>query len=251
MTVITPVGGFIGKRPDGAAYRTGVWKQNEVYELKVDGLWHEPLYPDLAPYAINESGHILVGVYNPGRSDLVGHTQTTTSYVRPRTKYTSGGLCFDNTRWSYVYTQAVTNNYDWRFTFRYYDDPNGNNAFGGLPVPYANLKMISAGNSCYNMSSFRMDHAPVGNNSPGSQYYRIMWHDEYSGCNMTNTDYNFFGTLGTDFQYHTATAGTIPSASRRPFGAAVTYSYTNAGNTQTYEITETNRPVSMWLIPPP
>lgn len=246
MTVITPVGGLLGPRPTGAAFRTGVWKQPEVYERRVDGVWVTPTYPDLAPYATNSSGHILVGTYNPGKKTQVGSTKETREYVRPRQIYSAGGACLDSSRWSYLYTQAVTNSLNWRFDMRYYDEPTGSNVFGKTPQT-GNVKRVAAGNSCYNMNNYKMDYEPTG--SVDSLNTRYMWHDEVSGCDTTGVDYNLLGTYNNTFTYTTTTVGG-PSSTRWPFGAATSNPYTSFGNTSYTDESQTARPVSIWLLPP-
>lgn len=243
-----PVGGIIGKRPVGASFRTGVWKIDEVYERRVDGVWATPSYPDLAPYATNANGEILVATYNPGKKNIVGNTQTTQEYVRPIVKYSAGGKCLDDSRWNYVYTQAVSLGLNWKFTMRYYDEPTGSNVFGLTPQNN-NLRSISSGNSCHNMNSFRSDYEVSGNFD--GLNVRYMWHDEASGCDATGVDYNLLGTSGSSFSYTTTTTGG-PSSSRWPFGAATEnrYEFFN-GNVSYTNFSETQRPVSMWLIPPP
>lgn len=247
MTVITPVGGIIGPRPTGASFRTGVWKQQEVFERRVDGVWVTPLYPELAPYATNSSGHILVATYNTGSKTLTGSTQETLDYVRPSKMYPNGGACLDSSRWSYLYAQAVTNNANWRFDLRYYDEPTGSNVFGKFPQNN-NVRMAAYGNSCYNMSNFKMDYGIAGGND------RNMWHDEVSGCSASGVDYNHLGTgyqggYNNFFSYTTTTTGG-PSSSRWLFGQATSNYYTAYGNVSYTEYSQNNRPVSMWLLPP-
>lgn len=246
MSVITPVGGLLGPRPTGAAFRTGVWKQPEVYQRRIDGVWVTPTYPDLAPYATNSSGQILVGTYNPGKKTQVSSTQETRDYVRPKQKYPDGGACLDSSRWAYLYTQAVTNNLNWRFEIRYYDEPTGANVFGKTPQT-GNVKRVAAGNSCYNMNDYRMDYEPSGN--VDSINTRYMWHDEFTGCATIGTDYNLLGTYDSTFTYTTTTVGG-PSSTRWPFGAATQERYDNIGNTQYTDRSAVNRAVSIWLLPP-
>ena len=246
MTVITPVGGIIGPRPTGASFRTGVWKQQEVFDRRVDGVWVTPAHPDLAPYATNVNGQILVGTYNPGRKNIIGSTATTTGYVKPSTLYGQGGVCLDNARWSFVHTQAVTNSLNWRFELRYYNEPTGSNVFGLTPQS-GNIKSVASGNSCYNMADFKMDYGASPNFDTINGRY--MWHDESSGCNVTGLDYNLLGTNGSDFSYTTTTVGG-PSSSRWPFGQAISNYYTFSGNSSYTEYSQANRPVSMWLLPP-
>jgi len=247
MGIITPVGGIIGQRPSGASFRTGVWKQPEVYERCAAGIWKTFTYPDLAPYLTNVNGEILVGTYNPGRKHTTGSTQVTVEYVKPNTLYSLGGLCLDDSRWSYLYTQAVTNNLNWRFTLRYYDEPTGSNIFGLTPQT-GNVKRVASGNSCYNMSDFRMDYeSPL--NIPANANARLMWHDETSGCDVVGVDYNLLGTTSTNFLYTTTTVGG-PSSSRWPFGQATDNYYTLFGNVSYTNYSQTDRPISMWLLPP-
>lgn len=241
MAVITPVGGIIGPRPTGASFRTGVWKQQEVFERRVDGVWVTPTHPDLAPYATNANGEILVGTYNPGAASVIGSTKTTLNYVKAGQKAEAGGVCLDDSRWSYVSTQAVTNNLNWRFTLRYYDEPTGSNIFG-LPVQTSNVKRVAAGNSCHNMNSFRLDYAIVGN----SPDYRYFYHDEASGCSGTGQDYGLTGAQATRFLYNTQLA---VSSSRFPFGTAP-YVNTDNGINNYYVYSQADRPISMWLLPP-
>lgn len=242
MSVITPVGGLLGPRPTGAAFRTGVWKQPEVYQRRIDGVWVTPTYPDLAPYATNSSGHILVGTYIPKGRNAVGSTQTTRDYVRPRKIYSQGGLCLDDTRWSYLYTQAVTNNLNWRFDLRYWDEPTGSNIFG-LTVQTGNVKRVSTGMSCHNANNFRIDYDYTG--GTGDRY---MYHDEASSCSATGQDYHLLGMASyySAFAYSTQLA---VSSSRFPFGTAP-FVNTDNGIDNYYAISQANRPVSMWLIPP-
>lgn len=246
MGIIRPIGGILGPRPTGASFRTGVWKQQEVFTRRVDGVWVTPTYPDLAPYATNANGEILVGTYNPGKKTAVGSTVTTLDYVKPKQMYTQGGLCLDDSRWSYLYTQAVTNSQNWRFDMRYYDEPTGTNVFG-LSVQTGNVKRVAYGNSCYNMNNYRMDYGPSGN--PDSLSTRYMWHDETSGCDTIGLDYNLLGTYSSEFSYGTVTVGG-PSSSRWPFGQATDNYYAAFGNEGYTNFSETNRPVSIWLLPP-
>jgi len=241
MGIITPVGGIIGPRPTGASFRTGVWKQPEVYERRVDGVWVTPAYPDLAPYATNTNGEILVGTYNPGSKSNVGNTKTTTGYIKPKQMALAGGLCLNDARWSYLYTQAVTNNLNWRFQLRYYDEPVGSNIFG-LPVQTSNVKRVASGNSCHNMDSFRLDYVVVGN----SPDYRYFYHDEASGCNGTGQDYGLLGAQASRFLYNTQLA---VSSTRFPFGTAP-YVNTDNGIDNYYIYSQSDRPISMWLLPP-
>jgi len=243
MGFIRPIGGILGPRPTGASFRTGVWKQQEVFSRRVDGVWATPAHPDLAPYATNANGEILVGTYNPGQKTTVGSTATTFDYVKPKQVYTQGGLCLSDSRWSYIYTQAVINNQNWRFDMRYYDEPAGTNVFG-LSVQTGNVKRIAYGNSCYNMSDFRVNYEPSGNLNT-----RYMWHDETSGCDATGVDYNLLGTASSVFFYSTTTVGG-PSSSRWPFGQATDNYYTNLGNVAYTNYSEISRPVSIWLLPP-
>lgn len=246
MSFIKPIGGILGKRPIGSSFRTGVWTINEVYERRVDGVWQTPLYPELAPYATNANGEILVATYNPGKKNTIGSTVTTENYIKPRTKYTLGGKCLDDTRWDYVYTRAVSLGQNWRFTLRYYDEPTGSNIFGLSPQT-GNIARIASGNSCYNMNNFKMDYEIAGNLDGLNTRYT--WHDESSGCNGTGLDYNLLGTSSSNFIYTTTTVGG-PSSSRWPFGAAINNRYDFFGNVSYTEYSEANRPVSMWLIPP-
>jgi hypothetical protein len=248
MTVITPVGGIIGPRPTGASFRTGVWKQPEVYERRVDGVWVTPTYPDLAPYATNANGEILVGTYNPGQATVVGYpTPKTTGYVKPAKIYPNAGLCLDDSRFSYLYTQAVTNSLNWRFDLRYCDQPTGNNVFGKT-VQAGNVKRIASGNSCNNHAN---SFAPTPAINPGAGLnYQVFWWDELSGCSMEGVDYNILLSGGSSWQYTTTTVGG-PSSSRWPFSQATSNEYVwNNGNIAYIEYSESNRPVSMWLLPP-
>jgi hypothetical protein len=250
MTVITPVGGVIGPRPTGASFRTGVWKQQEVFERRVDGVWATPAYPDLAPYSTNASGHILVATYNPGTKATAGPNRSTNEYVKARAKYPGSGLVLDAGRFAWLYTQAVTNSFNWRFDLRYSDEPDGSNVFGRT-VQTGNLKRICAGNSCWNFGSagqgFSIDyHEPAW---PGSGY-RYLWHDETANCNVEGVDYNIIVADVGVFRYITCTIGG-PSSSRWPFDKATQneYVYFN-GNTQWYDDSQPNRAISMWLLPP-
>lgn len=241
MTVITPVGGIIGPRPTGASFRTGVWKQQEVFEWRVDGVWATPAYPDLAPYAANANGEILVGTYNAGSKTTVGNTQTTLSYVKPGVKVAAGGVCLNDSRWAYIYTQAVTNSLNWRFQLRYYDDPTGANIFG-LPVQTSNVQRVAQGNSCHNMNSFRLDYTIPG----GAPDYRYFYHDEALGCTGSGQDYGLLGAQSTGFLYNTQLA---VSSTRFPFGVAP-YVNTDNGIDNYYVYSQADRPISMWLLPP-
>jgi hypothetical protein len=249
MSIIRPVGGILGPRPTGASFRTGVWKQQEVFERRVDGVWATPSYPDLAPYATNANGEILVGTYNPGKKTTTGSTQVTRDYVKPSKTYGLGGLCLDGSRWTYLNTQAVTNSLNWRFTIRYYDEPTGSNVFGLSPQS-GNVKRVASGNSCYNMADFRIDYEPSGNFD--SLNTRYLWHDEVSGCDTTGVDYNLLGTYNSQFSYTTTTTGG-PSSARWPFGQA-TDNYYTAGvgnpNVSYTNLSQSNRAVSIWLLPP-
>lgn len=250
MTVLTPIGGLIGARPSGVAFRTGVWTQQEVYDLRRDGVWATPAYPDLAPYATNANGEILVATYNPGTKASVGPNISTTGYIKPRQRYTGSGLTLDASRFNWLYTQAVTNNLNWRFELRYFDEPVGSNVFGKT-VQSNNVKRIASGNSCWNFGSagqgFSIDyHEPA---FPGSGP-RYMWHDETTGCNVEGVDYNLIYSFGSSFGYVTTPIGG-PSSSRWPFSGATSNEYIwNNGNTTYAEYSDSNRPVSMWLLPP-
>jgi hypothetical protein len=247
MTVITPVGGIIGPRPTGASFRTGVWKQQEVFERRVDGVWATPLYPDLAPYATNANGEILVGTYNPGPATVVGYpTPKTTGYVKPAKTYPDAGLCLDDSRFSYLYTQAVTNSLNWRFDLRYWDEPTGSNVFGKT-IQAGNVKRIAAGNSCNNQNSFA---ASVAINPGAGLDYQLFWWDELSGCDISGVDYNLIYSSSNWWAYVITTVGG-PSSSRWPFSQATSYQYIwNNGNTSYVEYSQSGRPVSMWLLPP-
>ena len=250
MTIIKAVGGILGPRPTGASFRTGVWKTPEVYERRVDGVWATPTYPDLAPYATNANGEILVGTYNPGTKASVGQNRATTDYVKPKAKYIGSGLVLNAERFSYLYTQAVTNNLNWRFDLRYYDEPIGNNVFTRT-LNAGNVKRIASGNNGFNFGSssagFSIDYHEPPWPGAGSRY---MWHDELSGTDITGVDYNLIYSGGDWFSYVTTTVGG-PSTSRWPFSQATSNEYIwNNGNTSYQEYTQSGRAISMWLLPP-
>jgi hypothetical protein len=250
MGLIRSVGGILGKRPTGAAFRTGVWKQPEVFERRVDGVWVTPTYPDLAPYATNANGEILVGTYNPGTKTAVGPNISTREYVKPNTLYAGSGLTLDATRFAYLYTQAVTNSLNWRFDLRYYDEPTGANVFGKT-VQTGNVKRIANGNSCWNFGNagqgFSIDYFEPAFPGNGPRY---MWHDELTGCNVEGVDYNLIYSFSNVFSYVITTVGG-PSSSRWPFSQATSnQSVWNNGNTSYAEYSQANRPISMWLLPP-
>lgn len=250
MAVITPVGGIIGPRPTGASFRTGVWKQTEVFTRKVDGVWAIPAYPELAPYATNANGEILVATYNPGSKALVGPNQSTREYVKPRTQYAGSGLTLDASRFSYIYAQAVTNSLNWRFDLRYFDEPAGSNVFGKT-VQTGNIKRVASGNSCWNFGDagqgFSVDYHEPAFPGSGSRY---LWHDEVSGCSVEGVDYNLIYSSGNYWSYVITTVGG-PSSARWPFSQATSNQYIwNNGNTSYQEYSQANRPISMWLLPP-
>ena len=246
MSIITPVGGIIGPRPTGASFRTGVWKQPEVYERRVDGVWATPAYPDLAPYATNASGEILAAVFDPNYTATNAPSTYTTSYIKPRVKFTNEDVSLDPSRAAYVSAQAVSA--DWRFTLRYWDEPDGSNVFGLTPQ-VSNVQRIALDNGNYIGSSWGY------NSEYGFGFYTnfalintIAWADyvyrNYSPeRDITSSINKESGKIAYYTSYSTSTA-------RWPFGQATNYVGNYAGYNLYRSYSTTDKHVALWLLPP-
>ena len=264
MGIIRPVGGILGPRPTGASFRTGVWKQQEVFELRQDGVWQTPAYPDLAPYATNASGDILAAVFDPNY--IVGGTSDstyTTSYIKPKKAYPGQDVSLDGTRAAFVVNQAVNSNINWRFTLRYHDQPDGTVGTGlnvfGLTPQANNIKMVSTGNwsdsgwgSGGRGFGFYSNLAAAPTSAWGDYVYR-----NYSPEIRITSALGKYGTsyptpIGQSGQIYYRTS-TSTSSSRWPFGQASVGMATISGYTWRQSLTEFNstRFVALWLIPPP
>lgn len=241
MGIITPVGGIIGPRPTGAAFRTGVWKQPEVYERRVDGVWITPTYPDLAPYATNASGEILVAVVDPNYT--VTSSTYTTSYIKPRSRFSNQDVSIDPTRANYVMTQAASA--DWRFTLRYWDEPDGSNVFG-LSTQSSNIQRVSSGN--WSDSAWGTGGRGFGFYSNLQSVPYMAWADyvfrNYSPeRDITSSLNKESGKIAYYTSYSTSTA-------RWPFGQATTYVGNYAGYNLYRNYSTTDKHVALWISPP-
>jgi hypothetical protein len=246
MTVITPVGGIIGPRPTGASFRTGVWKQQEVFVLRQDGVWQTPLYPDLAPYATNANGEILAAVFDPTITQYpIVLPRLTTDYVKPRTKPVDQDISIDAARSAIVVNQAVNNNINWRFTFRYYDEPDGANIFGLTPQSN-NLKRVSSGNS--SDASWENGYG-FGFLSNFTHMPTIAWGDYvYRNYIPEENISSFISKQNSRIRYQTSYS---TDATRWPFGQGSTYVGNYAGYNLYRNDSDIGRSVALWLLPPP